>query len=100
MPDGATTQRYVPTILCGMDGEPPTYVSRAVAATADEALAYAVRSGEVAGPPAGETYEVTPVLMRELDPVACKIRGVEDGWWVECTPRSKKAAPFWRIDDD
>lgn len=69
-----------PTVLCGIDGEPPTYVSHMVAATAKDAVAYAQDSGEVAED--DDDYEVRAVLMRELDPIACKIRGVEDGWWV------------------
>jgi hypothetical protein len=36
--------------------------------------------------------------MRPLDPIACKIRGVEEGWWDECTAKSKNAVEFWRID--
>jgi hypothetical protein len=95
--DSHVRRDYIPTVLCGLDGEPPTYVSAAVAETADDAVAYAVDSGEISEPPTGG-YEVRRVLLRELDPIACKIRGVDDGWWVECTARSKKAAPFWRID--
>lgn len=97
----AAHERFVPAVLCGIDGEPPTYVSARVADTADGAVAYATRSGEVADLPAGEKpYPVRRVLMRELDPIACKIRGVDDGWWVECTSRAKNAEPFWRIDDE
>lgn len=28
-----------------------------------------------------------------------KIRGKEDDWWTECTARSKKAQPFWKVVD-
>lgn len=89
---------YVPSVLCGIDGEPPVYVSHVAAATAEDAVAYAVRSGELREPEPGESYEIRSVLMRELDPIACKIRGVDDGWWVECTPRAKRPVPFWRIE--
>jgi hypothetical protein len=87
----------IPTVLRGIDGEPPIYVSAAVAGTPDGAVAYAVELGELAEPPV-PGYEVRHVLMRELDPIACKVRGVDEGWWVECTARAKKAAPFWRIE--
>lgn len=89
------TPTYVPEILCGVDGEPPIFVSETVAETPDDAIAYAVSSGELVDPLG---CPVSRVLMRELDPIACKIRGYEEGWWVVCTSRSKKAHPFWRID--
>lgn len=85
---------YVPSILTGIDGEPPVYVSTRVAKTSEAARVYAVERGEL---PADENPDISRVLMRELDPIACKIRGVEDGWWVECTARSKRAESFWRL---
>lgn len=91
-------RQFVPTILTGVDGELPAFVSVAVAATSEIALDFAgsEQGGWVLGE--GEEYEVTRVLMRELDPIACKVRGYDEGWWVECTARSKKARPFWKID--
>lgn len=89
---------YVPSVLCGIDGEPLVFVSAAVADTPEAAVAYAVQSGDLPEGDPGEMYPVAQILMRELDPIACKIRGYEEGWWVECTPRAKKAHPFWRIE--
>jgi hypothetical protein len=89
---------YVPTELSGIDGEGPVYVLASRAATAEEAIARAVESGLMAEPEAGEEYEPRRVLMRELDPIACRIRGVDEGWWDECTARAKNPVEFWRID--
>lgn len=87
--------RFIPTLLRGFDGEPPTYVSAIVADTAEAAVTFAQSSGEL---PPDDVYEAKRVLMRELDPIACKIRGVDEGSWVECTSRARRAQPFWRID--
>lgn len=87
----------VPTVLRGVDGEPPTFVSVVVADTAEAALAYAQASGDLPGGD-DEPYEIERVLMRELDPIACKARGLEHPWWVECTTRAKNPLPYWKID--
>lgn len=90
-------ESYVePTILLGRDGEPPMYVLKRLASTPSDAIAFALDQGEgVADCPESA---VTVVLMKPLDPVACRIRGVDEGWWVECTARAKNATEFWRID--
>lgn len=84
-----------PTILLGQDGEPPLYVNASFAANPAEAVAFARDQGEHVDDVADE---VTRVLMRELDPIACKVRGVDHPWWVECTARAKRPVVFWRID--
>lgn len=89
---------YVPSVLCGQDGEPPVYVSTIVADTGEAAIVYAIGSGELPEPEGDESYPVRRVLMRELDPIACRARGYEEGWWVECTDRARHACPFWRIE--
>lgn len=86
----------LPSILLGQDGEPPMYVNGCCAATPEDAIAFARDQGIVEDIDAAT--QVSPVLMRELDEIACKIRGVEHPWWIECSARSKKAVPFWRID--
>jgi len=83
-----------PEILRGIDGAPPVYVSAAGLNTPEAAIAYVYGLGELDDP----NVSATRVLMRELDPIACKIRGVDEGRWVECTPRAKQARAFWRID--
>jgi hypothetical protein len=85
-----------PTILLGQDGDGPMYVLKRLAATPADALAFALDQGE--GVDDCPESAVSAVLMRPLDPIACKIRGVEDGWWDECTARAKNATEFWRID--
>lgn len=86
-----------PAILVGLDGEPPVYVNAAVAATEADAVAYAKRSSELPGDV--DPTRVAAVFMRELDPIACKIRGVDHPWWVECTLRAKRPVAFFRIDE-
>jgi hypothetical protein len=95
----STRPRHAPTILLGQDGEPPLYVNGLCAATPQEAVAFARDQGEDVDEGIVVADQVTRVLMRELDEIACKIRGVERPWWVECSARSKKAVAFWRIDD-
>jgi hypothetical protein len=85
-----------PTILVGRDGEPPLYVNRSCAVTSQDAVAFARDQGGYTETVVAD--EVKPVLMRELDEIACKIRGLEHPWWVECTARAKNAVAFWRID--
>lgn len=94
----AHSTRVVPTVLTGVDGEPPTYVLASRAADEAAAIACAVADGVIAEPEPDETPDVRRVLMRELDPIACKIRGVDDGWWDECTARAKNPVEYWRID--
>lgn len=84
-----------PEILRGEDGEPPTFVSCAVATTPAEAVAYAVANDAAAEDT--DPAWVVRVLMRELDPIACRARGYEEGWWIECTARAKTGRSFWRI---
>lgn len=87
-----------PTILVGQDGESPVYVNRSCAVTPQDAVAFARDQGEYIAGEIVVADEVKPVLMRELDEIACKIRGLEHPWWVECTARAKNALAFWRID--
>lgn len=87
----------LPTILTSEDGEGPVYVlAREAAATAEAAIAFAISQGELHDEHRHDL--VTQILMRELDPIACKIRGVDEGYWVECTRRAKAPVAFWRID--
>lgn len=86
-----------PMILSGVDGEPPHYVAVKVAATAADALAFAVAEGSINEP---EGWSVERVRMRELDAVACQIRGVDHPWWVECTKRARRPLEFWKLSDD
>jgi hypothetical protein len=87
----------LPSILLGEDGDPPVYVNGLCAATPEDAVAFARDHGEYIDEEIVVATQVTRVLMRELDEIACKIRGVEHPWWVECSARSKKAVAFWRI---
>jgi hypothetical protein len=89
--------RIIPTILRGIDGEPPTFVSALVAETAAAAIRYAQASGDLREDDI-LAFDAEKVLMRELDPIACKIMGVDHPWWVECTPRARNPLSFWRID--
>lgn len=91
-------ERTVPTIRRGVDGEGPVYVSARVAGTGAEAVAFAIADGEI--PRDYEDADTAHVLMRELDETACKIRGLDWPWWVECTTRARNPVPFWRIDVD
>jgi|SRR5277367_3998281 len=92
------TVRDVPSILWGQEGEPPLYVNGSCATTPAEAVAFAREQGAYVDEGIVIADEVSRVLMRELDEIACKVRGVDHPWWVECTARSKKAVAFWRID--
>lgn len=96
LPSGG--ERPTPTILLGRDGEPPLYVNGLCAATPAEAVAFARGQGEHIDEEIVVADAVSRVLMRELDEIACRVRGLEDPWWIECTARSKKAMAFWRID--
>lgn len=91
-------QQAPPSILLGQDGEPPLYVNGLCAATPAEAVAFARDQGEYIDEEIVVAEAVSRVLMRELDAIACKVRGVDYPWWVECSARSKKAVAFWRID--
>lgn len=85
--------------LMGQDGEPPYFVRGSSAATADDALALARGKYGCADDDGWEVYEV---LMKPLDPVAMKIRGLDldyDEFWVQCTARSRQAVRWWRIDE-
>lgn len=94
--DHMTPECYLPTILADEDGEGPVFVLRREAATAEDAVVFAIRNGELNSDDVPDQIGI--VLMRELDPIACKIRGVEDGYWVQCTKRAKAPVQFWRID--
>lgn len=88
------TDTTVPTYVCGEDGDEPIYISHAHAPTEEDAVRVLMGLGYDDAALAG----VKPCLMRPLDRIAMKIRGVGDynEWWVECTPRSKRAVAFWR----
>jgi hypothetical protein len=87
--------RLVPDFLTGQDGEPPYFVNTRLAPTEEVARAQLEREGYGAS----DGYEASRVLMRELDPIACKIRGVEDGYWAICTKRARNPVEFWRLDE-
>lgn len=69
------------------------WVSREAFPDRDEAAEYARREFDVTS-----RLSLTPVLLREESEVEARIHGHEFPHWVQCTPRARAYAHYWRVE--